>query len=119
MKRYDANAVSEDVHGSYVKFSDVEALEERERMRLAGISTAAFGYHKASDPIHEDYKTVALDDVYALYQKYDAKYKQTDALKGILQQLKTELLSESDPNVKPNWNHAKNLCDSALKALGE
>jgi hypothetical protein len=49
-----------------------EAAEERERMRLAGISTAAFGYWKEGDSIHPDYDTVALRDVAKLFQKYVA-----------------------------------------------
>jgi hypothetical protein len=49
-----------------------EAAEERETMRLAGISTAAFGYWKEGDSIHPDYDTVALRDVAKLYQKYVA-----------------------------------------------
>lgn len=50
-------------------------LEERERMRLAGISTAAIGYWKEGDSIHPDYDTVALRDVAKLYAKYDELYQ--------------------------------------------
>lgn len=44
--------------------------EELEMMRLAAISTAAIGYWKEGDTIHDDYKTAALLDVAKLYQKY-------------------------------------------------
>lgn len=50
-------------------------LEERERMRLAGISTAALGYWKEGDSIHPDYDTVALRDVAKLYAEYDELYR--------------------------------------------
>ena len=43
---------------------------ERERMRLAGISTAAMGYWKEGDFIHPDYDTAVLRDVAKLYAKY-------------------------------------------------
>lgn len=46
-------------------------IEERERMRLAGISTAALGYWKEGDSIHADYDTVAIRDVAKLYAKYN------------------------------------------------
>lgn len=45
--------------------------EELEMMRLAAISTAAIGYWKEGDTIHDDYKTAALLDVAKLYQKYE------------------------------------------------
>lgn len=57
-------------------------LEERERMRLAGISTAALGYWKEGDSIHPDYDTVALRDVAKLYAKYDELYQARDAAAG-------------------------------------
>lgn len=57
-------------------------LEERERMRLAGISTAALGYWKEGDSIYPDYDTVALRDVAKLYAKYDELYQARDAAAG-------------------------------------
>lgn len=49
--------------------------EERERLRLAGISTAALGYWKEGDTIHPDYDTPALRDVAKLYAKYDELFQ--------------------------------------------
>jgi len=60
--------------------AEIERLRETHLLQLAGISTAAMGYHKASDSIHPDFKTTALDDVMELYAKYDALFQA--ALRG-------------------------------------
>lgn len=48
---------------------------EQYQMQMAGISTAAIGYWKPGDGIHEDYDTLALRDVARLYAKYDKLHK--------------------------------------------
>ena len=55
--------------------AEFDEQREIERMRLAGISTAALGYWKVGDTIHPDYETVALHDVAALYEKYRVLYE--------------------------------------------
>lgn len=52
------------------------ALErvEQYRMQMAAISTAAIGYWKEGDNIHQDYNTIALRDVAKLYAKYSELY---------------------------------------------
>lgn len=68
----------------------VEMSNERELMRLAGISTAAIGHWKEGDSIHPDYDTVALRDVAKLYAEYDALYKQTEAQAAELERLRAD-----------------------------
>jgi len=44
--------------------------EERHRLQLAAISTAAFGYWTERDEIQPEYDTVALRDVAKLFAKH-------------------------------------------------
>lgn len=62
--------------------SFVAGLEERESLRLAGISTAALGYWKEGDSIHPDYDTVALRDVAKLYAEYVTRTNERDSYKA-------------------------------------
>lgn len=74
----DMKSTSEQLYALAQKMSALPPsssdVEERHTMRLAAISTAAFGYWKEGDSIHPDYDTVALRDVAKLYAKYDALY---------------------------------------------
>ena len=50
----------------------IEELEERARIVDASISCAAMGHYKRSEPMHDDYKTVGLNDVLDLRDKWRA-----------------------------------------------
>lgn len=66
----DARSVDCDIIASHMA-TVVEAsrreIDEKHRMQLAAISTAAHGYWKEGDSIHSDYDSVALRDVAKLY----------------------------------------------------
>lgn len=96
----------------------VEMSNERELMRLAGISTAAIGHWKEGDSIHSDYDTVALRDVAKLYAEYDALYKRTEAQAAEIERLRadaeryrhwTNALMECEDEL-PNWMHEALYC---------
>lgn len=74
----------------------VAELEERERLRLAGISTAAIGYWKERDSIHPDYDTVALRDVAGLYAKYAAQADRIAALHEHIAALEAQLAASME-----------------------
>ena len=48
------------------------AALENERIKVAGCSTAAFGYWKEGDVLHADYECAAIHDVAALRAERDA-----------------------------------------------
>lgn len=92
----------------------VIVLEDNEqyRMQMAGISCASMGGWKEGDEIHPDYATNSLNDVAALYKKYDAKYKLVDQLVAVV-----DALAETDESVGlTRIEHAK-LRLSAIAAL--
>lgn len=97
--------------------------EERETMRLAGISTAAMGYWKKGDSVHPDYVTTALHDVADLYAKYAEVRAFNDKLLAHLDEAKIEanryqwLRDEVGFCVTRDSEHdAIELCGDALDA---
>lgn len=76
-----APATAQDASDRKMREQAQPVLEDIEqyRMQMAGIMTAALGYWKEGDPIHEDYMTVAIRDVAKLYAKYDALFQEKSA----------------------------------------
>jgi len=56
-------------------------LQERARMIDASISCAAMGHYKRGEPMHDDYKTVGLNDVLDLRDKWIAAEAEVARLK--------------------------------------
>lgn len=62
------------------ELAKLDSALEAERMKVAGCSTAAFGYWKEGDSLHELYECAAIHDVAALYAKYEALAKERNAV---------------------------------------
>lgn len=58
------------------ELANIDSELEAERMKVAGCSTAAFGYWKEGDSLNEEYNCAAIHDVASLYAKYEALMKE-------------------------------------------
>lgn len=78
-----------------------EQLLENERNKVAGCSTAAFGYWKEGDWLHPDYECAAIHDVAKLYarmveaeRRLAAAEQERDDWKEDREQLRRDFFSE-------------------------
>ena len=69
---------------SAVLEAERDDLQERARLVDASISCAAMGHYKRGEPMHEDYKTVGLNDVLDLRDKWIAAEAERDALRRVV-----------------------------------
>jgi len=100
--------------------------EERETMRLAGISTASIGYWKEGESIHPDYDTQALRDVAALYGRYvEASKALTDARQKLTEWAREahedvcEWGSYASEYMQEKWQLRADLAKWQARAKGE
>jgi hypothetical protein len=82
-KRKDAGLPElddEPIYGKIQDYTTIEDIEEKHRLQMTAISTAASGYWKQEDEIHPNYWTPSLIDVAKLYKKYDELYKMKNTI---------------------------------------
>ena len=89
-------------------------LQERARLVDASISCAAMGHYKRGEPMHEDYKTVGLNDVLDLRDKWIAAEAERDALRQLMLEAR-DWFHPRDPKVPGALVDMCDRIDAALK----
>jgi len=80
---YPNGCTQEGMQGmSAVLEAERDDLQERARLVDASISCAAMGHYKRGEPMHDDYKTVGLNDVLDLRDKWLAAEERIAALEA-------------------------------------
>ena len=91
---YPNGCTQEGMQGmSAVLEAERDDLQERARLVDASISCAAMGHYKRGEPMHDDYKTVGLNDVLDLRDKWLAAEERIAALERTLTSVRIAIVS--------------------------